>query len=244
MNLTSVVFQQPSRNNPHKGESSYYSNVYFRIEKNGYTDHGWSDERVVDDKWISELRKVFTNEVERLFKAHGWTFHHSERDCTGDTITKDRSSLYLHPQNFSGVCENSEIEAVRKFLYNAKNFILQTVDIYEEIYNMSDDELISKLDSEREEIRSEILSVYVTKRRNLFIDGTGPVLTIGRRHGVKRLAMENTSDFNGVDQRTDGICQNYAIDVFLDLLDSGEIVSGNIKNGTGYRTLPKGKVAA
>ena len=244
MNTSSVFFPQPSRNNPHKGESGYYSNVYFRIEKNGYTGQGWSDEILTDGKWISKLKQRFSDEVERLFKAHGWTLQSSNMSCGCETVTKGKSSLYLHPQNFSGVCENGEIETVRGFLSGAENFMLRGVDVYEEIYEMSDVELTAKLDREREEIRSEILAAYITKRRNLFVDGTEPVLTIGRRHGVKRLALGNTGDFNGLDRRTDGICQSYATGVFQELLDSGAIVSGNIKSGTGYRTLPKGRAVA
>jgi len=236
MNISSVTFRQPSGDNPHKGESRYYSNVYFRINKNGYTGQGWSDEKMIHGKWVSTLRQAFSDEVERLFSTHGWTFHNSGRDCVCDTITKGRNSLYLHPQNFSGVCENSEIETIRGFLTGADTFMLQAVDIYEEIYDMSDAELTAKLDAEREMIRSEILATYVTKRRNLFVDGTGPVMSIGRRHGVKRLAIANKSSHNGIDNCAVGICQSYAAGVFQELLDSGAIVSGKIKNGTGYRT--------
>jgi hypothetical protein len=244
MNLSSAIFRQPSRDNPHKGKSGYYSNVHFRIDKNGYTGQGWSDEKKIGNEWVSELKQAFADEIKSLFTAHGWTFHNSERNCICATVVKGKSNLYLHPQDFSGVCENGEIETVRGFLTGADTFMLRAVDIYEEIYDMSDAELTAKLDSEREMIRSEILAAYVTKRRNLFVDGAGPALSIGRRHGVKRLAIANRRSYSGVDDCTDGICQNYAANVFQELLDSGAIVSGKIKNGTGYRSVPKGKAAA
>ena len=95
MNLSSAIFRQPSRNNPNKGRPGYYSDVHFRIDKNGYNGQGWSDTKIVDGKYVSEAKTRFYHEVRSLLEAQGWTFHNSERDWACDIITKGKSSLYL-----------------------------------------------------------------------------------------------------------------------------------------------------
>jgi len=239
MYSSSITFNQPGRVNDHKGIAGYYSDIYFRIDKNGYTGQGWSDERIEDGKWVSELRQTFSVEVERLFAANGWSLEKSGRDYVCTTVTKEKSCLYLHPQDFAGVCENAEIEAVTAFLTGAGSFILRAVDVYEEIYDMSDEKLTEKLDRERNDIYAEIMTAYTTKRRNLYVAGTGPVESIGRRHSVGRLALGNRSDFHGLDRRSDGVCQTYAANIFQELLNSGKIVTANTKSGQGYRTAKK-----
>jgi len=244
MHLSSVIFNQKSRDNEHKGESGYYSNVYFRIGRNGYTGQGWSDERIIDGKWVSERRHKFSEEAGQLFTVNGWSIKNDGQDYVCATATKGKSSLYLHPQSFSGVCENAEIEAVAIFLTDANTFQLRTVDIYEEIYNMPDNTLQGKLNCERAIIQQELLGRFTTKRSNLYITGTNPIESISKLHNVKRLAINGKRSFNGVDRTTDDICLTYVLDVFQELLDGGKFVTVKTKNGPGYRTAKKVELKA
>jgi len=244
MNIASITFKQPSRINDHKDEPGYYSNVHFRIEKNGYTGQGWSDDRIENGKWVSELRQAFSDEVECLFTANGWSLESGRRNGASATASKGRNFLYLHPMDFSGVCENAEIEAVQGFLAVGATFLLRGTDIYEEIFDMSDEELTEKLNRERRDIYAEIMTAYTTKRRNLYIAGTDPIESIGRRHSLKRLALGNRSDSHGLDRRSDGICQTYVAGIFQELIDSGKIVTANTKAGLGYRTAKKDELKA
>ena len=237
-----MVFHRTGNNSLRGGKSimdtniltaGKYSDVHFRIRKNGYDGSGHTE-------WNTEQREKYCTEVETIFISHGWIINKGrECDCVAATATKGKSSLYLHPQDFSGVCENTERERLFASFHDAVTFECELVNIYKEVFNMSDEQLIEKLERERDIIKQEILEVLTTKRKNLYICDTGyygMCGNIGIEHAVKRLAIEGKSSFNGIDDTTEGICVTFANNIFQKLIEYGKIVSGNTKYGIGYRT--------
>ena len=212
-----------------------YSDTHFRISKNGYDSSGRTE-------WEENTRIAYENEVNAILGANGWTVHKSERGGVSSTATKDRNFLYLHPQDFSGVCENAEREKLVEAFKNAETFACTTIDVYREIFDMTDEELTNTLENARETIENELLEAFTTKRSNLYISAIGSFGAdgnVGKRHSVKRLAIEGENSQHGVDRRTEGICAAFASDVFKSLVDSGKIVSSKTKNGIGYRSANK-----
>jgi hypothetical protein len=111
---------------------------------------------------------------------------------------------------------------------------------------MSDDELAILLESKRDAIESDLLDALTTKRRNLYVTDVGFFGVTGRiakRHSVKRLAIDGKQSYGGEDERTEGICHRFVISIFDELINSGKIVTGKTKSGTGYRTAKQDKRA-
>jgi hypothetical protein len=214
-----------------------YSDTYFRIEGNGY------DARSM---WPDAIRASFDEEVKSIFTVQGWIISESDINGAAASATKGRCNLYLHPQNFSGVCENSEREKLFEAFKNATTFRCSRVDVYQEIHDMSDAQLTALLESKKETIEAELLEDFTTKRRNLYITDVGLFGvngSVAKRHSVKRLAIEGKKSYGGEDECSVGICLTFVSDIFQRLVDSGKIVTAQTKHGLGYRTVKKGERA-
>ena len=223
---------EKNRNSDVRGK---YSKTYFRIEGNGYYANG-------SMPWPEHIKASFLREVEDIFAAQGWVVTKSERNYVSSTATKGRSSLYLHPQNFRGVCENAEREFLLETLRDAKTFVCGRVDVYAEIHDMTDEQLEELLQSKRNIIESELLEAFTTKRRNLYITDIGFFGVdgkIAKRHSIRRLAIDGEKSHIGQDDRTDVICYTFVSGIFEELVRSKKIVTAQTKNGLGYRTTRK-----
>ncbi|MCL1884455.1 MAG: hypothetical protein FWF81_12000 [Defluviitaleaceae bacterium] len=214
-----------------------YCDTYFRIEGNGYD---------VRNPWSEKTKTAYDNEVRKIFTTHGWIISESEISGAAARATKGRSNLYLHPQNFSGVCENAEREKLFEAFKNAATFRCSKVDVYEEIHDMSDAQLIALMESKKEIIETELLEEFTTKRRNLYITDVGLFGVNGnvaKRHSVKRLAIDGKKSYGGQDECSVGICLTFVSGIFQQLVYSGKIVTAQTKDGLGYRTAKKGERA-
>jgi hypothetical protein len=215
------IFSVLSEKNINANVAGKYSNTHFRIDKNGYDGSG-------RNQWSDGVRAAYEAELAAILTANGWRIEESDKLHSARHATKGRNFLYLHPQDFSGVCENSERESLYKALAKAETFVCHSVDVYAEVYDMTDEELAEKLSSEKDTIESELLEAFATKRSNLYITTVGAHGADGRiakQHSVKRLAMGDKRSFNGVDSRTDGICVKFVGDIFRSLVDSGRIIT-------------------
>ena len=96
-----------------------YRKTYFRINTDGYMP-GWSSE-AAGDRFHAECRD--------LFQTAGWAVHPGHNGGS-DIALKGNQDLYLHPQNFSGVILDSEVQPIRELLAKAKAFQCYHVDFY------------------------------------------------------------------------------------------------------------------
>ena len=209
-----------------------YSDTYFRIGGNGYDGSG-------GNPWPEHIQAVYEDEVREILIAQGWTVIGSKRSGSASTTTKDRNYLYLHPQSFSGVCENKERKTLFEAFKAAKTFVCRRVDVYDEIHDMTDIQLSELLQSKREAIKFELLEAFTTKRRNLYFADVGFFGVDGKvakRHSLKRLAIDGKKSYDGVDECSDGICHTFVSGIFQELVSAGKIVTAQTKSGKGYRT--------
>jgi len=224
--------QKRQEDNKHSERPGKFSNTYFRIDKNGYDGSG-------REAWPLHIRLAFVDEVRKIFAAHGWTIAEPSVTNGCDTATKGRSHLYLHPQNFSGVCKNSERATLYEAFAKATTFVCRAVDVYEEIHDMTDEQLVEHLNGKRDVIEAGLLVEFTTKRRNLFITSPnlqGAVGNISKQHCRKRLAIDGKTSRYGIDDRTAGICYEFTYEAFSALVANGNIVIGKTRHGLGYRT--------
>lgn len=191
-----------------------YWMTYFRIHADGYMS-GWSSQATSDQ---------FDAECRALFPTEDWEVHPG-RDGTCDTVTKGNQELYLHPQSFSGVILEDEVQPIRELLAKAKTFQCYHVDFYEEYLDINDDEYLELLESRREEITAAILESYKTKRSNLYI--VAPVaLEIAERFSIRRVCDKENHH---------NLANRFVGDIVTQLLEQGLLVAAATRQGEGIR---------
>lgn len=205
---------------------AYYS-VYFRIHTPSYypkNRYGVGFENYEDGQ-------KFHDEAEHIFLSDGWTV---EREASGGhagEMTRGNERLYLHPQSFSGVVLGENIPLVEGLLTGCENFRFEKTDIYEEIFDMMDDQYLLMLEGKREQVEADILSAFKTKRCNLYVVNTySAIQNIEGKYRIKRLQNMSYS-YSG-----DSIETKFINEVFESLVLAGKIVTCKTKHGTGYRT--------
>ena len=204
-----------------------YKNVYFRIHTPmyynpkygvGFTTPGDAD--------------LFHKSITELFLNDGWKIKKERINISCcNTITKDKQELYLHPQSVSGVVSEENIPHIEQLLSNSSIFKFEKTDIYEDVFDITDEEYINTLKSKQNEIEQDILAVYKTKRKNLYITDTWtPLNKVLDKYRIKRL-----SNYLGVISSSN-IDVQYITELFENLVKQNKIVTAKTKYGLGYRT--------
>ena len=204
---------------------SEYVNVYYRVNTPAYNR---------GTNWPETDSERFDAETTAIFGKLDWFVAEARRSGSSATVQKDKSSLYLHPQEFSGVVLKNEVRIIAEALANAETFSLQWVDLYETVYDMSDEAYTAYLDSQEERIRAEVLKTAITTRRTKFIrdyDAACHVATIVR---LRRVG-EDDGRYGGA-----GKTANHIIGVIEKLIGEGWLVTATSKNGSRMiRTINK-----
>lgn len=204
-----------------------YKQVYFRINTPSYYHKGGVGFPTPEDS------AKFQRSTLDIFLAAGWQVEGKEvKPGSGrcNEVCKDKQKLYLHPQQISGIVDESQIKDIENILKGSDVFTLAKTDVYEEVFDLSDEEYLGVLESKREEIKKDLLVAFQTKRRNLFITSCGFAIDkVLAKHRVKRL------DYSGVYTSGD-IDYEFVNRLFQGLLESKKIVTATTRNGLGYRT--------
>lgn len=207
-------------------EKSYpneYANVYFRVNAPYYQHSN-------NYNYTQEQNDDFYNEVYHIFKELGWEIT-EQKGC--DYINKGKQKLYLHPQAFSGEVLKNEIVLIHAALQNGKTFNSRWTDVYEDLFDITKEEYLKMLESKQTEIEKDILEIYKTKRKNLYITDTwAPLQNVLNKYKVRRLG-------NRLGLSSGDIDYNFMINVLDKLIAQNKIVTADTKNGKGYRTINK-----
>ena len=198
-------------------ENAVYRKVYFRIHTEGYAS-GWASETA---------KAMFREESRRLFQELGWEFH-AGRSGIADTVTKDQQDLYLHPDSFSGVMEESGIQPLQEQLaaVRTRSFRCYAVDRYEEYMDMDNGEYWAALEAKRDEITAFVLEQCKTRRSNLYI--TDPVaLHVAERFEIRRLCDRGRHNEVGI---------RFVTELVEGLLRQGRLRCAETTHGRGIRT--------
>jgi len=168
---------------------------------------------------------LFREESRRLFQELGWTLR-AGWNGAADTVTKDQQDLYLHPDSFSGVMQESNIQSLQEQLSKAQTFRCYACDRYEEYMDMSDEEYRAALEARRDEITMFVLERCRTKRSNLYI--TDPVaLRFAEHFEIRRLCDRD---------RNNGVGIRFMSELIEELLRQGRMVTAETTHGKGIRT--------
>lgn len=155
-----------------------YCKVYFRIECPAYMQ-GKYPCNFDDDK----DRVSFRKEVRAIMENLGWCFS-NDYDCKP---TKEKSHLYIHPQDISGEMLKKEVKQLAEAFEKNQTFYLRWVDIYDTVFDITDEEYTEYLDTQKDKIKSLLLSYCKTTRKNLFkncLDVTNSIAGEVRLHRI------------------------------------------------------------
>lgn len=193
-----------------------YRNVYFRLNSGYMTEH--------------ENTKAFFEDITKLFISNGWEIEEEKYSCSCPTVRKDKNRLYLHPQSASGEVEEDMIPDIEHILSYGTEFKHYHTDTYEILYDMTDDEYRTVLDSKRDKIKKDLLECFKTKRKNLFVTDTcAVVMSVKERYHIPRLQAH-------LGRSSSDIEWGYVGDALQELIDAGAFETAETKHGTGFRT--------
>ena len=138
-----------------------YINVHFRIECPAFSGiYGtFNDEKG---------RTAFNKEKRKVFESIGWQMNKDDLNGCCMEVFKDKASLYLHPQDFSGNVLKRDVKQIAEALEDNKTFTICWVDLYETVYDISDEEYDEYLNGKRDEVRKLLFDNCKTSRRNQF----------------------------------------------------------------------------
>jgi hypothetical protein len=203
-----------------KGDEMKYKSVYFRINSSYEWGKGFSNEELA----------LFIEEVRELFLYNGWELKYETSSNASDTFTKGKQELYCHPQSFSGAVIEEQIPVIEKMLkdFNGVSFRYKSTDIYETLFDYTPEQCLEILESKRNEIESELLGAYKTKRKNLFRQ----ISFFDFAHKFKIKTIDNHIGASSMD-----VNQGFVNEIFQTLLKTGKIQSAQTRNGVAYKTV-------
>lgn len=197
-----------------------YRNVHFRL------DSGYEWGRGLD----KELSEKFHDEINTLFKEAGWEIKEPEFSSACPEAFKGKNRLYLHPMDASGEVQEDMIPEVEKILSKGTTFKFRNTDVYETLLDMSDDEYQQYLESKRSYIEADILALFKTKRKNLFVTNTSAVIQkVKEKYRIQRIQEH-------IGRSSDNLEWRYVDKVFRDMVKQGRFDTAETKSGIGYRT--------
>lgn len=203
-----------------------YKRVYFRINTPSYynSKYGVGFEN-------NQNGEMFHNTIKDLFLNDGWEVKKEKINGGCVTVIKDKQELYLHPQEVTGVVITDNIPYIENLLNNNKVFKFEKTDIYEDVFDITDEEYLNILKSKKNCIEQDLLETFKTKRSNLYITASWSALEkVITKYRIKRL-----KHYIGVYSSSD-LENQYIEEIFENLVIQREIVTAKTKSGMGYRT--------
>ncbi len=165
-----------------------YARVYFRINTPSYD---------FNKGWAKEDMAAFDKDAADVLTSLGWNCWEPHFNGRCATWVKEKSHLYMHPQEFSGVVFKKEIKIIAEALKEGKAFSLRWVDLYDTVYDISDEEYEQYLSSRDGEIRKALFTSCRTKRSNTYYYASSICTNLAKKFGLKR----NINNPFGVDRQ-------------------------------------------
>lgn len=208
--------------NPDADYGSEYVNVYFNIDTDGFESMSGSFiNNATRDIWIAESNKI----ISEFGYINGTEYdtHKSE----------NKSHLYPHPNQFSGVIPKNDVKRVSERIVQSKIFKMRWVDLHETVYVISDNEYEEYLNSKNEQIQEALFKACGTTRTNLFYNPYDISRSLAGKFRLRRLGLNDGRNYGG------GQTIDYIIKVINKMIDNGLLVSME-KSGVKYvRSLNK-----
>ena len=195
-----------------------YVDAHFRVNTPAYRPPNY----IFEEK----DKQRFNEEAAGVFARLGWTTESEAYSGACTTVRKGKSSLYLHPQDFSGTVLKSEVKTIAEALRQHETFSLLRVDLYETICDITDEAYYAYLDTQTDRIREEILKSSVTTRRNKFYHDYDVANHVAGKVRLNRIGDDDGKHFGT------GKTARYILGVIDRLVEQGELASAQSRNGS------------
>ena len=197
-----------------------YRNVHFRL------DSGYEWGKGLD----KELSENFHDEINNLFIEAGWEIREPKFSSACPNAVNGKNRLYLHPIDASGEVREDLIPEVENILSKGTTFKFRKTDIYEVLFDMSDEEYQHYLEGKRGQIEDDLLTLFKTKRKNLFVANTSAAIEKTKeKYRIQRVSEHMGRSSSDLEWR-------YVDKVFRDMVKQGRFDTAETKSGIGYRT--------
>ena len=176
-----------------------------------------------------EDRKAFYAEAARIFEDLGWHILRDESVGQCMEVAKDHSRLTIHPVDFGGLLLKNEVKTITEALAKAELFRPDWVDIYETVYDWSDEEYAKLLEERLDMTRREVLKSFRTKFRVSYCRRIEAAKHISKSI-APGLRLKNTvNGFISLDQQA----VNFVDAVIDDLIEKGYLLQKEAVPGSG-----------
>lgn len=173
--------------NPDADYGNEYSNVYFRINTPVYD--------TMNGGWKTDEREIVCKEIDEIFTNLGWKCEEHGFNGTCSTYTKGKSRLYMHPQNYSGEVLKSEIKSVAEAIEKAKTFSLRWVDLFDTVYDITDEEYEAYLKGKDMEIRKALFETCATRRRTNYYYAFDVSRSLANQFRLRRVGLNDGRNY-------------------------------------------------
>ena len=174
-----------------------YVDAHFRINTPSYHPPNYC--------FSEEDRQRFNEETAELFAGMGWT--------------PEKSGL-------SGAVRKAEVKAIAEALRRHRTFALECVDLYETLYDMTDEAYYAYLDTQIERIRAEILKSSVTTRRNKYYRDYDIANHVAAKVRLNRVGEDDGKHIGA------GKTAQHIMGVIEQLIVEGRLVTEKSRNGS------------
>ena len=200
-----------------------YVSVYFRIDTPLYDDcicDFKSDED--SEKWHAE-----TSELIKSFGVMDGSIYDITR-------SKEKCAyLYAHPQNISGVIRKNDVKRVAEAISKMELSSIWSVDLYETVYVISDNEYEEYLNGRRDEIRKVLFEESATTRTTKYYNIFDVARSLADKFRLNRLGINDGKNYGS------GQTIDYILNVADEMIEEGLLKSFE-QNGEKYiRSLNK-----
>ena len=183
-----------------------FFNTYFRIDA-GYV---WGE------GMNPTLMRRFYDEITLLFVNAGWNIEHASSYSSCIYVIKGKTKLYVHPMELSGACDESLIPDVTALLQQGESWKLRCVDKFDELLDLTEDELMEYYRKDSQKADRMILKAFVKGKEKHDVNFT--LFDLGEQIKVKTL-----TDYIG--RSSLDVDQKFLRERFDALVDEGFILS-------------------
>lgn len=189
--------------NPNGDYGNEYVNVYFRIDTPLYDcSYGFHSE---------EDREKWHTEASKLIKSFGIT-----EDCGYDERSKEKCAyLYAHPQSISGVIRKNDVKRIAEAISKMELSSIWSVDLYETVYVISDNEYEEYLNGRRDEIRKELFVESATPRITKYYNAFDVARSLADKFRLNRLGINDGKNYGS------GQTIEYILNVANEMINEG-----------------------
>lgn len=203
-------------------QTETYTHTRFNIEAGYKWGAGMPPDKMND----------FFDEIKNLFSAAGWSINEGISPSIAPTVTYGSSSLYCHPMELSGPCEEKLYPVISAILEQASTCILLNIEKLGPVYKVTDQEYEQALSALRKDIEKDLLEAFQTPHPTKFLPGYYDKLTtVAEQYRIPTL-----KSYIGIS--SNDIHIKYTTQVFSDMLRNGKICCKEDAHGhKTYRSL-------